>query len=42
VGAKAGEQGAGLQGALAVSPGVWLYQLTETGLALERRAKGMK
>jgi hypothetical protein len=39
---KAGEQGAALQGALAVSPGVWLYQLTETGLALELTAKGTK
>jgi lipid-binding SYLF domain-containing protein len=42
VAAKAGEQGAGLQGALAVSPGVWPYQLTETGLALELTAKGTK
>jgi len=42
VAAKAGEQGAALQGALAVSPGVWLYQLTETGLALELTAKGTK
>jgi len=42
VGAKAGEKGAALQGALAVSPGVWLYQLTDTGLALELTAKGTK
>jgi GGDEF domain-containing protein len=27
---------------MAVSPGVWLYQLTETGLALELTAKGTK
>ena len=40
--AKAGEKGAALQGALAVSPGVWLYQLTDTGLALELTAKGTK
>ena len=40
--AKAGEQGASLQGALAVAPGVWLYQLTGTGLALELTAKGTK
>ncbi len=40
-GAVKGE-GVSLQGALAVSPGVWLYQLTETGLALELTAKGTK
>ena len=40
--AKAGEKGASLQGALSVSPGVWLYQLTDTGLALELTAKGAK
>ena len=42
VAAKAGEKGAALQGAMPVSPGVWLYQLTETGLALELTAKGTK
>jgi lipid-binding SYLF domain-containing protein len=42
VAAKAGEQGAAMQGAMAVSPGVWLYQLTDTGLALELTAKGTK
>jgi hypothetical protein len=31
-----------MQGAMAVSPGVWLYQLTDTGLALELTAKGTK
>jgi len=40
--AKAGEKGASLQGALAISPGVWLYQLTDAGLALELTAKGTK
>jgi lipid-binding SYLF domain-containing protein len=40
--AKAGEKGRSLQGALAVSPGVWLYQLTETGLAGELTVKGTK
>jgi lipid-binding SYLF domain-containing protein len=40
--AKAKEQGAAMQGALAVSPGVWLYQLTDSGLALELTAKGTK
>ena len=42
VAAKAGEKGAALQGAMPVSPGVWVYQLTETGLALELTAKGTK
>jgi lipid-binding SYLF domain-containing protein len=42
VAAKAGEKGAAFQGAMAVSPGVWLYQLTDTGLALELTAKGTK
>jgi lipid-binding SYLF domain-containing protein len=42
VAAKAGEKGASLQGAMPVSPGVWLYQLTDTGLALELTAKGTK
>jgi lipid-binding SYLF domain-containing protein len=42
VAAKAGDQGASFTGALSVSPGVWLYQLTDTGLALELTAKGTK
>jgi lipid-binding SYLF domain-containing protein len=40
--AKAGDKGGSYQGALAVSPGVWLYQLTDTGLAAELTAKGTK
>jgi len=40
--AKAGEKGAAFQDALAVAPGVWLYQLTEKGVALELTAKGTK
>ncbi len=40
--AKADDKGGSLQGALAVSPGVWLYQLTDKGLALELTAKGTK
>lgn len=40
--AKAGDQGGAMQGALSVAPGVWLYQLTDTGLALELTAKGTK
>jgi hypothetical protein len=40
--AKAGEKGGSIQGAMSVSPGVWLFQLTEGGLALELTAKGTK
>jgi lipid-binding SYLF domain-containing protein len=40
--AKAGEKGAAFQDALAIAPGVWLYQLTEKGVALELTAKGTK
>jgi lipid-binding SYLF domain-containing protein len=40
--AKAGEKGSAYQGALSVAPGVWLYQLTDKGLALELTAKGTK
>jgi lipid-binding SYLF domain-containing protein len=42
VAAKAGEKGAALQGAMPIAPGVWVYQLTETGVALELTAKGTK
>ncbi len=34
--------GGAFQGAVAVAPGVWLYQLTGNGLALELTAKGTK
>jgi lipid-binding SYLF domain-containing protein len=34
--------GASLEGAVPISPGVWLYQLTETGLAFELAVKGSK
>ena len=34
--------GAAFQGALSVAPGVWLYQMTDKGLALELTAKGTK
>jgi hypothetical protein len=40
--AKADDKGSAFQGAMAVSPGTWLYQLTESGLALELSAKGTK
>ena len=42
VAAKAGEKGAALQGAMPIAQGVWVYQLTETGVALELTAKGTK
>jgi lipid-binding SYLF domain-containing protein len=35
-------KGAWATGALSVSPGVWLYQLSDEGLALELTAKGTK
>ena len=40
--AKTGEQGAALSGAVSVAPGVWMYQLTDTGLAAEITGKGTK
>jgi lipid-binding SYLF domain-containing protein len=40
--AKAGSKGGSLSGAVSVSPGVWLYQIVGSGLALELTAKGTK
>ena len=40
--AKTGSTGASYQGAVAVSPGVWLYQLTGDGLAAELTVKSTK
>ena len=41
--AKVAGQGASVfAGAVSVMPGVWLYQLTDDGLALELTAKGTK
>jgi lipid-binding SYLF domain-containing protein len=40
--AKTGDKGSSYQGAVSVAPGVWLYQLTSDGLALELTAKGTK
>lgn len=40
--AKSGDGGGALQGAVSVSPGVWMYQLTDKGLALELTGKGTK
>ena len=41
-GAKAGGKGDAYQGAIPVSQGVWVYQLTDKGVALELTAKGTK
>lgn len=35
-------QGLALEGALSISPGVWIYQMTEDGLSLELTVKGTK
>jgi lipid-binding SYLF domain-containing protein len=40
--AKLSGQGASYQGAVAVAPDIWLYQLTGDSLALEVTAKGTK
>ena len=40
--AKAGDKGGSYQGAVAIADGIWLYQLTDAGLALELTVKGTK
>jgi lipid-binding SYLF domain-containing protein len=40
--AKTGDQGGAMAGAVAVSDGVWMYQLTDKGLAVEISATGTK
>ena len=40
--AKVEDEGVSLAGAVSVSPGVWMYQLTETGIAVELTGKGTK
>jgi len=40
--AKTSDKGGSLQGAVQVADGVWVYQLTEKGLALELTAKSTK
>lgn len=40
--AKSGDKGAAYQGAVSVSPGVWLYQVSGDSLAVELTAKGTK
>ncbi len=40
--AKMGDDGSAFAGAISISPGIWLYQLTDSGLALEATVKGTK
>ena len=40
--ATTGEKGGALAGAASVSPGVWMYQMTDKGVALDITAKGTK
>ena len=40
--ASYGKKGEAYQGAASVMPGVWMYQITEDGLALELTGKGTK
>jgi lipid-binding SYLF domain-containing protein len=40
--AKLDDEGGSFAGAMSVSPGIWLYQLTDDGLALELTGKGTK
>ena len=42
VAAKTGDRGKDFAGAMSVSPGIWLYQLTDDGIALELTGKGTK
>jgi lipid-binding SYLF domain-containing protein len=40
--AKAGQKGAAYSGAVEVAPGVWVYQITKNGLALQLTLQGTK
>jgi lipid-binding SYLF domain-containing protein len=40
--AKLDDKGGAFAGAMSVSPGIWLYQMTDDGLALELTGKGTK
>jgi len=40
--AKSGQKGGAYEGAISVAPGVWVYQLTETGLAVQATLQGTK
>ncbi len=42
VAAKNAEKGSAYSGAISISPGVWLYQMTDKGLAAEISVKGSK
>ena len=42
VAAKSGDQGGAMAGAVSVSDGVWMYQLTEKGLAIDISGTGTK
>ena len=39
---QASQKGGAYEGAISVAPGVWVYQLTETGLALQATLQGTK
>ena len=40
--AKAGDKGGAYSGAVQVEPGVWVYQITKNGLALQLTLQGTK
>ena len=40
--AKAGKAGGAYSGAVEVAPGVWVYQMTKNGLALQLTLQGTK
>lgn len=40
--AKLGDEGGAFAGSLSTSPGIWINQLSDVGLALEPTAKGTK
>ena len=40
--AKSGQKGGAYEGAVSVAPGVWVYQITEKGLALQATLQGTK
>ncbi len=40
--AKAGDKGGALSGAVEVAPGVWVYEITKNGLALQLTLQGTK
>ena len=42
VAAKSGDKGGGLAGAVSVSEGVWMYQLTDKGIAADITVKSSK